>query len=401
MIAEAPTTLAAVRAAAVALRADVRSFCTSDVPAGLRERSERHQVLSREDYVSWMTLLRDRGWLTAHWSVADGGLGWSVVERFAFEDELARLGMPWIIPMGIKYVGPVISRYGSPEQKARFLPGIENATEWWAQGFSEPGAGSDLAGVSTTAEREGDHYRVNGQKVWTTYAQWADWMFTLVRTTRTARPQQGISFLLIDLKSPGVTVKPIPTMDGYHHLNEVWLDDVIVPVGNRVGEENTGWDQSKFLLKNERTAGSMVGNAAHALHRLKQLPVEGRPLLQHRIAEFDLRLMTLEITADAMVERMWSGAETGIEPSLIKIRAGELYQQVAEATIEALGAAGVAYDVEAVHAATPQPLPPIDAGGIIKDHLYRRASTIYGGTTEVQRNIIARTVLGLGAERNA
>ncbi len=393
--------IADVRARAAALRADVRAFCADRVPADLRARAVRHQVLSREDYVRWMGLLRDRGWLIAHWPVADGGLGWSVVERFAFEDELARRGMPWIVPMGIKYVGPVIARYGSPEQKARFLPGIEDASTWWAQGFSEPGAGSDLAAVATAAARAGDHYRVNGQKMWTTYAQWADWMFTLVRTGRGQRPRQGISFLLIDLKSPGVTIRPIATMDGYRHLNEVWLNDVLVPVANRVGEENTGWEQAKFLLGNERTAGAMVGNAAHALHRLKQLPAAGRPLPRQRIAEFDLRLLTLEITAEAMVERMWSGTERGIEPSLIKIRASELYQHVAEATIEALGAAGVAYDIDALHAAGPPPLPPLDAGGIVKDHLYRRAATIYGGTTEVQRNIIARAMLGLGAARAA
>ena len=348
-----------------------------------------------------MRLLRDRGWLVAHWPVADGGLGWSLIERFAFEDELARQGMPWIIPMGIKYVGPVISRYGSSEQKARFLPGIVDASVWWAQGYSEPGAGSDLAAVATTAEREGDLYRVNGQKVWTTYAQWADWMFTLVRTARTDRPQQGISFLLIDMNSPGVEVKPIPTMDGYAHLNEVWLRDVMVPVENRIGEENAGWEQAKFLLKNERTAGSMVGNAAHALHRLKACDTSGRPLLRQRIVEFDLQMMALEVTAQAMVERMFLGTETGIEPSLIKIRAGELYQAVAEATIDALGAAGVAYDIAALHAGAAQPLLPLDAGGIVKDHLYRRATTIYGGTTEVQRTLIAQGVLGLGARPRA
>lgn len=388
--------LRAARERAAELRREVRTFCVREVPADLRERSQHHQVLSREDYVQWMRLLHARGWSIAHWPVADGGKGWSALERFAFEDELARLGLPWIIPFGVKYVGPVICRYGTPEQKKRFLPGIDDTSEWWAQGYSEPGAGSDLAAVSTFAERDGDNYIVNGQKVWTTYAQWADWMFTLVRTKRTERPQDGISFLLIDMKSPGISVKPIPTMDGYHHVNEVWLQNVSVPVANRVGDENAGWTLAKFLLKNERTAGAIVGHAAHALERLKQIPMAQQPLLQQRVVEFDLRFMALEVTAATMVERMLTGAENGIEASLIKIRASELFQQIAEATVEALGPAGVAYDVEALHRGEPQALPPLDAGGIIKDHLYRRAATIYGGTTEVQRNIIAKAVLGLG-----
>jgi alkylation response protein AidB-like acyl-CoA dehydrogenase len=387
--------LHALRERAAALRHEVRAFCSQSVPADLRERSQRHQVLSKDDYVQWMRLLHEHGWSIAHWPVADGGKGWSALERFAFEDELARLGLPWIIPFGVKYVGPVICRYGTPEHKARFLPGIDDTSTFWAQGYSEPGAGSDLAAVSTFAERDGDHYIVNGQKVWTTYAQWADWMFTLVRTKRSERPQDGISFLLIDMKSPGITVKPIPTMDGYHHVNEVWLKDVMVPAANRVGDENGGWGIAKFLLKNERTAGAIVGHAAHALHRLKQLPMADKPLLRQRAVEFELRFMALEVTATAMVERMVTGEETGIEASLIKIRAAELFQAIAEATVEALGAAGVAYDIEALHRSAPPPLGPIDAGGIVKDHFYRRAATIYGGTTEVQRNIIAKAVLGL------
>lgn len=392
----APISLDTFRLRAEALRRDVQTFCANDVPADLRERAQHHQVLSREDYVRWMQLLHARGWSVAHWPEADGGLGWSAIERFAFEDELARLGLPWIIPFGVKYVGPVICRFGSAEHKQRFLPGIRDTSQWWAQGYSEPGAGSDLAAVATFAERDGERYLVNGQKVWTTYAQWADWMFTLVRTQRGGRPQDGISFLLIDMKSPGVTVKPIPTMDGYIHVNEVWLENVSVPVANRVGEENAGWTMAKFLLKNERTAGAIVGHALHALHRLQALPAAGRTLMRQRIVEFELRAMTLEIAAAAAVERMVTGQENGAEASLIKIRAAELYQAIAEATIDALGAAGVAYDIDALHRGDAPALPPADAGGIVKDHLYRRAATIYGGTTEVQRNIIAKAVLDLG-----
>lgn len=387
--------LQAARTRAAQLRRDVREFCVRDVPASLRDRSQRHQVLSKDDYVAWMRLLHARGWAIAHWPVADGGQGWTPLERFAFEDELARLGLPWIIPFGVKYVGPVICRYGTPAQKQQFLANIADTNTWWAQGYSEPGAGSDLAAITTFAAREGHRYLVSGQKIWTTYAQWSDWMFTLVRTERTARPQDGISFVLIDMRSPGITVKPIRTMDGFHHVNEVFLENVVVPVQNRVGDENAGWSIAKFLLKNERTAGAIVGHAAHALARLKRLPIEGRPLLRSRIVEFDLRFLALEVSSTAAVERMLVGAEDGGEASLIKIRAAELYQAIAETTVEALGAAGVAWDVAALHSADPAPLPPWDAGGILKDHFYRRAATIYGGTTEVQRNIIAKAVLGL------
>jgi alkylation response protein AidB-like acyl-CoA dehydrogenase len=390
--------LQAIRARVARLRAQVREFCRDVVPADLRERAQRHQVLSRDDYSQWMKLLSEQGWLTPHWPVADGGSGWSVAERFALDDELARVGLPWVIPAGVKYVGPVICQFGTAQQKARFLPGIRDGSVWWAQGFSEPGAGSDLAAVATIAERDGDRYIVNGQKLWTTYAQWADWMFVLVRTKHTARPRDGVSFLLVDMRSPGVTVNPIPTMDGFAHVNEVWLQEVVVPVQNRVGEENGGWPLSRFLLKNERTAGAMVGHVAHALHRLEQMPMADKPLLRRRAAEFELRFMTLQITASAMIERLLTGRETGIEPSLIKIRASELYQQIAQTMIEALGAAGVAYDVDALHRGAPPPLPPLDAGGIVKDHLYRRAATLYGGATEIQRNLIAVAVLGLGRE---
>ncbi|NLY59354.1 MAG: acyl-CoA dehydrogenase, partial [Gammaproteobacteria bacterium] len=219
------------------LREAVRHFVAHEMPAELKAKSQRHQVLDKHDYLQWMQLLDRKGWAVAHWPEQYGGRQWSSLERFVFEDELARLGCPWIIPFGVKYVGPVIYTFGSEEQKQRFLPGIVKTEEFWAQGYSEPGAGSDLAGLRTRAVRNGDHYVVNGQKVWTTYAQWADWLFCLVRTGTDGKPQSGISFLLIDMRSPGVTVKPIDTMDGYQHVNEVWLEDVIVPAENLVGEE--------------------------------------------------------------------------------------------------------------------------------------------------------------------
>ncbi len=380
------------------LRQAIRHFHERVLPDDIKSMSRRHQVLGKPDYVRWMRLLHEQGWAIGHWPEAYGGQAWTLLERFAFEDELARLGCPWIIPFGVKYVGPVIYTFGSPAQKARFLPRIATTSDFWAQGYSEPGAGSDLAALRTEAIREGDAYVVNGQKVWTTYAQWADWMFCLVKTTRDERAQKSISFLLVDMRSPGVTVKPIATMDGYHHVNEVWLEDVRVPVDNLVGAEGAGWTYAKFLLENERTAGAIVGNAWHALERLKELARSAgaaTPRLHARIGELDLRFMALEETAYQAVESMMRGTGHGAEASLIKLRGTELYQHIAEAAIDALGVAGVACDTAALHTGGLPPLGPDDAGGIIKDHLYNRAATIFGGASEIQRNIVAKTVLGL------
>lgn len=393
-----------LRAKAERLRQEVRDFYATVMPAGLRDKAHRHQVLSKEDYVGWMRLLDKQGWSVAHWLEALGGKGWSPLERFAFEDELARLGCPWVIPFGVKYVGPVIYAFGTDAQKQRFLPGIKTTEEFWAQGYSEPGAGSDLAGLRTMALKDGDHYVVNGQKVWTTYAQWADWLFCLVRTDRDDKPQTGISFLLIEMKSPGVTVKPIRTMDGFEHVNEVWLEDVKVPAENLIGEEGKGWTYAKFLLKNERTAGAIVGWAWHVLDRLKkharETQVNGvalidQPLMRNRIGEYELRFMALELAAYQAVTAMVDGTENGSEASLIKLRGTELYQEVMETLVEALGAAGVAVDIATLHSAGLPPLGPDDTGGILKDHFYNRAATIFGGSSENQRNIVAKVVLGL------
>ena len=380
------------------LREEIRNFYEHILPDDIKTKSRRHQVLGKSDYVRWMRLLHEQGWAIGHWPRECGGQAWSLLERFAFEDQLARLGCPWIIPFGVKYVGPVIYTFGSPAQKARFLPGITTTAEFWAQGYSEPGAGSDLVALRTEAIRKGDHYVVNGQKVWTTYAQWADWMFCLVKTTRDEPSHKSISFLLVDMRSPGVTVKPIATMDGFHHVNEVWLENVRVPIDNLVGEEGEGWTYAKFLLKNERTAGAIIGMAWHALERLKELARQsGRasPRLEGRVGELELRLMALEEAAYQAVESMMRGTEHGAEASLIKLRGTELYQHIAEAAIDTLGVAAVAYDTAALHVGGPPPLGPDDAGGIVKDHFYNRAATIFGGASEIQRNIVAKTVLGL------
>lgn len=394
-----------VRERAERLRQSVREFYVNEMPGDLREKAHRHQALDKNDYVRWMELMNEKGWAVGHWPKEYGGSEWSSSERFVFEDELARLGCPWVIPFGVKYVGPVIYSFGTEKQKKRFLPSIIDTSEFWAQGYSEPNAGSDLAALKTKAVRDGDHYVVNGQKVWTTYAQWADWLFCLVRTSSDGKPQAGISFLLIDMTSPGVSVVPIKTMDGYVHVNEVWLEDVRVPVENLVGDEGAGWNYAKFLLKNERTAGAIPGQARHILDRLvrfaRETEVAGcalidQSLIRNRIAEFELRFLALEAAAYQAVAAMDEGCDNGAEASMIKIRGTELYQEVSEALVDAMGTAGIAFDTEALN--TNEGLPPLgpdDSGGILKEYFYNRAATIFGGSSEVQRNIIAKMVLGL------
>jgi len=378
------------------LRGEIREFVRTTMPSDILRKSSQHLTLNKDEYVRWMQALQSRGWAVGHWPSEYGGLGWSTLERFVFEDELGRAGCPWIIPFGVKYVGPVIYTFGSEAQKERFLPPIVAAQEWWAQGYSEPGAGSDLSGLRTTAIRDGDHYIVNGQKAWTTYAQWADWMFCLVRTSREERPQQGISFLLIDMRSPGVSVQPVRTMDMCHHVNEVWLQNVRVPVANRVGAEGDGWALARFLLVNERTYGSGLGESKFALERLEALAAkQNNAALHARIVELDLRLLALECVSYQTLADMMTGVETGGEASLLKVRASEMYQDILEATVDALGYAGIAFDAETLHGEAPPPLGPDDAGGIVRYHLYNRAATVYGGSAEIQRNIIAKSVLGL------
>jgi len=378
------------------LRAEIREFVRTGVPADILRKSTQHLMLDKAEYVRWMRALQSRGWAVAHWPREHGGLGWSTLDRFVLEDELGRAGCPWLIPFGVKYVGPVIYTFGNERQKQRFLPPIVATEEWWAQGYSEPSAGSDLAALRTSAVRDGDHYIVNGQKAWTTYAQWADWMFCLVRTSRDERPQSGISFLLIDLRSPGVTVKAVRSMDMCHHVNEVWLENVRVPLENLVGEEGGGWKLAKFLLVNERTYGSGLGESRFALTRLRALLRAPRGSASARlVAELEVRLLALESVSYQALLDMEHGVETGAEASLLKIRASELCQDILEATVDALGYAGIACDPETLHGEGPPPLGPADAGGILRYHLYNRAATIYGGSTEIQKNIIAKSVLGL------
>jgi alkylation response protein AidB-like acyl-CoA dehydrogenase len=392
-------------ASAEPFRAEVRAFCASHLSERLRRRVVDNLLLTKADYLEWLAALERRGWSVGHWPREHGGCDWTPLQRFVFEEETSRAGAPWLIPFGINYVGPVIYTFGTAEQKARFLPPIRSSSEWWAQGYSEPSAGSDLAALRTQAVREGDHYVVTGQKIWTTYVQWADWMFCLVRTSLEGPPQRGISFLLIDLRSPGITIRPIATMDGYHHVNEVFLDAVRVPAANRVGDEGQGWTCAKFLLTNERVLVSEVGRSARELARLRALASRtlrrGRalladPLFARRIDELALRLWTLRATCYRAIADGIEGQDIAAASSQMKLRGSELRQDIAEAMLDVIGRAGLIFDPASVAGGgLAPPIGPPESPGIVRDHLHGRATTIYGGSNEIQRQIFAKAALGI------
>ena len=387
-----------------AFRAEVRSFAQT-LPAGLRHKVMNNLKLEKEDYVSYLKLLEARGWIVGHWPAAYGGCDWTPLQRFIFEEETSEAGAPWLIPFGVNYVGPILYTFGSQAQKDRFLPRIRSSEDWWAQGYSEPDAGSDLARLRTRAVRDGDHYVVTGQKIWTSYVQWADWMFCLVRTSQEDRPQKGISFLLIDMQSPGITLRPIITMDMCHDLNEVFFDQVRVPLQNLVGEEGAGWTYAKVLLSNERVLVAEVGRSTRQLRRLEKMagstlrgakPLRDYPPFARRLAELKLRHFVLQSTCYQAVAQTMAGSQPGAEASLMKIRGSELQQDIAEAMVDALGLAGIVYDAANLEGMGQAPGEgPFEAPGILKDHLHGRAATIYGGSNEIQRNIIAKMALGL------
>ena len=384
-----------------AFRAQVRSYCETEVPARVRAKVRANLFLEKRDYLDYLHSLIPRGWVAGHWPREHGGCDWTPLQRFIFEEETAACDAPWLIPFGISYVGPVIFTFGSEWQKERFLPPILASTEWWAQGYSEPGAGSDLAALSTRAVRDGDHYVVNGQKIWTSYVQWADWIFCLVRTSEEARRQQGISFLLIDMKTPGITVRPIRTMDGCQHVNEVFFDDVRVPLRNLVGEEGAGWTCAKFLLSNERVIAAETGRSIRHLAHLKGLVAAepdhpDRPEFELRIAELELSLHALRVYCLEAARAMTPNAAPGAEASIMKIRGSELQQAIAEATIAWLGPRSAVYDPLQLHGDLPRShVAPALAPGMVREYLHGRAATIYGGSNEIQRNIIAKVELGL------
>lgn len=377
-------------------RREIRDFCARNLPAALAEKVKANVDLDREDYVSWQRILSGGGLLGGAWPVEQGGKGWSALQSYIFDEECSLAGAPWLLPFGVNYVGPVIFEYGSDEQKHRYLPGILDASVFWCQGYSEPDAGSDLASLKTRAVRDGDHYIVDGRKIWTTMAQWADRIFCLVRTGTEGRPQAGISFLLIDMKAPGVTVRPIVTVEGRHHLNEVVFDQVRVPVEDRVGDENAGWTIAKFLLGNERLLVAELGKQKRNFARIRA-EIQAQEAGGHdmgwarlRLAEFQAQLDALEWTALRTVRSVESGGPAPAAVSMLKIRGSELEQSMSEFGVEVLGPAAMPYDPElGPNAADPRTLRQ---NGAVAHMLWARCVTIYGGSNEVQRNIIAKTL---------
>ncbi|WP_338424931.1 acyl-CoA dehydrogenase family protein [Sphingopyxis kveilinensis] len=380
----------------VQFRDDVRAFFRDEFPSSLIAKAQQGQSLTKADYVQLEQALARRGWLAANWPKAHGGTGWSAIERFIFEEEMERAGAPELLPMGLLYVAPVIFTFGSEAQKARWLPDILSSRTFWAQGYSEPEAGSDLTALSTRAVRDGDAYFVTGTKIWTSHASHADWIFCLVRTSDEGRKSHGISFLCIDLATAGIEVRPISSIDGGSHLHSVHFDNVRVPAENLIGEEGQGWTYAKYLLQHERTSYAHVAGKQQKLQRLKHWLAEGAggndPVLTHRVAELEIDLLALEYMALRALLPLESGAAPGLQSSVIKVRATELAQDISELYLDAAGAFGIPFitDRNAADWAAPFAGYPPFALRAASDYFFDRAQTIYGGSTEIQKTIIAK-----------
>jgi alkylation response protein AidB-like acyl-CoA dehydrogenase len=374
----------------LAFRDEVRAWLSSNLAHELKDKVERYEHLSKEDLLRWHRILAKQGWVAPAWPEEWGGTGWNVVQRYIFEEELGLAGTPPLMPFGLAMCAPVLLRFGTEAQKKRFLPRIYNGEDFWCQGYSEPGSGSDLASLKTKAQRRGDHYAVNGQKIWTTLAHYADWIFCLVRTDPSVeKRQEGISFLLIDMKTPGITVRPLILMDGEHSVNEVFFDDVSVPLDNLVHEEGKGWTVAKYLLGYERMNTGRIGESKRELARLKEFAARaqkhGRPLIaearwRDRLSRVEVELMALEITNLRFLDRMRrSGEPPGADVSMLKIKGTEIQQALAELMMQAAG---------------PEQSDEL-AQSAARRYCGMRKTTIYAGSNEIQRNIIAKMTLGL------
>ena len=383
-----------------AFRDEVRTWLTANLPDDIRDKVVNYRSMTKADHIRWHKILAAKGWSVPHWPVEWGGTGWDVTQRYIYDEEFGRAGAPGLPPFGPAMCASVLLRFGSPQQKERFLPRIRNGDDFWVQGYSEPGAGSDLAGLKTRADRRSDHFVVNGQKIWTTLGQHGDWIFCLVRTDATAeKRQEGISFLLIDMKTPGITVRPLILMDGGHEVNEIFFDDVKVPLENLIYEENKGWTVAKYLLGHERMGSGAVGASKRELTTLRAIAGReqnnGKPLMEDvrfrdRMSRTEIELDALELTSMRFLDKMRrSGQPPGADVSMLKIRGTEIQQSLTELMMQAVGPMA-------------QPFVAVDDGAI--DHVtsrlspryfnYRKAS-IYAGSNEIQRNIIAKMTLGL------
>jgi len=389
----------------IAFRKEVRAFIEENYPAELQGFGSRED-LSKDQFLAWHKILGKKGWAAPAWPEKYGGTGWTSTQRYIWSEENARVDAMMPLPFGVSMVGPVIYTFGNEEQKARYLPKILSGEEWWCQGYSEPGAGSDLASLKTTAVRDGDHYVINGQKTWTTLAQHADWGFFLCRTDpNAAKQQEGISFILVDMNTPGIEVRPIITIEGGHEVNEVWLTDVRVPVENRVGEENQGWTYAKFLLAHERSGIAGVARSKRGIERLRNIAsteiLDGEPLIQddtfaRKISQLEIDLTALEFTELRTLARESEGKGPGPESSILKVKGTEIQQRLTELTLEAVGTYG-APDRRGFpeDGSNEFPIGPDYAHMSAPAYFNMRKTSIYGGSNEIQRNIITKMILGL------
>ncbi|APA84374.1 acyl-CoA dehydrogenase family protein [Paraburkholderia sprentiae WSM5005] len=392
-----------------AFRASVLAFLRGKLPPRLADKVHGGRRLTRDDMAEWHAILNAQGWLASHWPKEYGGPGWNAVQKFIFDNECALAGAPRVVPFGVNMLGPVLIKYGSEAQKRHWLPRILDGSDWWCQGYSEPGAGSDLASVRTTAVRgedaQGEHYIVNGQKTWTTLAHYANMIFCLVRTATHLRKQEGISFLLIDMNTPGVEVRPIITLDGEHEVNEVFFTDVRVPAGNLVGEENKGWTYAKYLLTYERTNIAGVGFSVAAFNRLRKIAAKqlrnGRPLAENpafaaRMARVEIDLENMKTTNLRVIAAVAGGGAPGAESSMLKIRGTEIRQEISSLTRRAMGAYAQPCVEDALHEGFDGlPVGPDEAASAAAQYFNNRKLSIFGGSNEIQKNIISKMILGL------
>ena len=387
-------------AAETAFRSTVRTFLEAELPRDIRHKVHNGLQLDSQDYMRWQRLLHAHGWGAPAWPEAFGGCGWNAVEQFIFEEEAAMAGAPRTLPFGVKMVAPVIIAFGNDAQKRHYLPRILSGQDWWCQGYSEPGAGSDLASLKMHAQRDGDHYIVNGQKTWTTLGQYGEWIFCLVRTSNEGKPQTGISFLLIDMKTPGITVRPIKLLDGECEVNEVWFDNVEVPAENLIGEENKGWNYAKHLLAHERTNIADVNRAKRELERLKRIAkTEGvyeDMRFRDEISKLEVDIVALEMLVLRVLSAEKSGKNSLDIAGLLKIRGSEIQQRYTELMMLAAGPFSLPFIFEAMDAGWQGDFPghEVSNAPLAANYFNMRKTTIYGGSNEVQRNIVAQVVLG-------
>ena len=389
-----------------AFRQEIRDFLAQELTPDLRQAARLGFGISREDGARWHRKLFEAGWIAPTWPEEVGGTGWNLTQQHIFSEELALAGAPMIMPFGIGMVGPVIYSFGTEQQKAQHLPGILDGSIWWCQGYSEPGSGSDLASLKTQAIRDGDDYVINGQKIWTTNAHKADWIFLLVRTDNDCKPQQGITFLLVDMATAGIEVRPIVSIDGLHHLNETYFTDVRVPVSQRIGDENQGWSYAKYLLGHERTGIAGVAGSRRAIQALKEIANteaggNGMTLAQdwafmQRLQQTEIKLESLAQTETRLLAALESGGSAGDQASMLKILGTEVQQALEELRVCAVAHYALPFDLEQIRDESNEPpIGPDYAIRAVSDFNFGRAHSIYGGSNEIQRNVIAKAVLGL------